>query len=82
MSEIFFVYVWSSLSYALQTMRNFTYLIITVSALASFFSCNDDSWIRISEDRIYSISGVSAFNSGWVVVHDNKMVDQPRISLL
>ena len=82
MSEIFFVYVWSSLSYALQTMRNFTYLIITVSALVSFFSCNDDSWIRISEERIYSISGVSAFNSGWVVVHDNKMVDQPRISLL
>ena len=23
-------------------MRNFTYLIITISALASFFSCDDD----------------------------------------
>ena len=82
MSKSFFVYVWSSLSHALQTMRNFTYLIITISALASFFSCDDDNWIRISEERIYSISGVSAFNNGWLVVHDNKMVDQPRISLL
>ena len=62
-------------------MRKFTYLIITV-ALASFFSCDDDNWIRISEERIYSISGVSAFNNGWLVVHDNKMIDQPRISLL
>ena len=25
---------------------------------------------------------MSAFNNGWLVVHDNKMVDQPRISLL
>ncbi len=63
-------------------MRNFTYLIITISALASFFSCDDDNWVRISEERIYSISGVSAFNKGWLVVHDNKMADQPRISLL
>ena len=63
-------------------MRNFTYLIITVSALASSFSCDDDNWIRISDERIYSISGVSAFNNGWLIVHDNKMVGQPRISLL
>ena len=63
-------------------MRNITYLIITISALASFFSCDDDNWISISEERIYSISGVSAFNNGWLVVHDNKMFDQPRISLL
>ena len=82
MSKSFFVYVCSSLSYALQTMRNFTYLIITISALASFFSCDDDNWIKVSEERVYSISGVSAFNNGWLDVNDNKMVDKPRISLL
>ena len=63
-------------------MRNFTYLILTTSVLASFFSCDDDNWIKISEERIYSISGVSAFNNGWLVVHDNKLNDQPRVSLL
>ena len=63
-------------------MRNFTYLIIVISTLASFFSCDDDNWIKISEERIYSISGVSAYNNGWLVVHDNKKINQPRVSLL
>ena len=62
--------------------KKFTYLTIAISAFTSFFSCDDDSWIRISEERIYSISGVSAFNNGWLVVHDNKKINQPRVSLL
>tara|TARA_B100001778_G_scaffold241114_1_gene201437 strand:- start:1582 stop:2451 length:870 start_codon:yes stop_codon:yes gene_type:complete len=65
-----------------EPVKNFTYLIIVISAFTSFFSCNDDNWIRISEERIYSISGVSAFNNSWLVVHDNKKINQPRVSLL
>ena len=65
-----------------EPVKNFTYLIIVISAFTSFFSCDDDNWIRISEERIYSISGVSAFNNSWLVVHDNKKINQPRVSLL
>ena len=65
-----------------EPVKNFTYLIIVISAFTSFFSCDDDNWIRISEERVYSISGVSAFNNGWLVVHDNKKINQPRVSLL
>ena len=65
-----------------EPVKNFTYLIIVISAFTSFFSCDDDNWIRISEERVYSISGVSAFNNGWLVVHDNKRINQPRVSLL
>ena len=65
-----------------EPVKNFTYLIIVISAFTSFFSCDDDNWIRISEERVYSISGVSAFNNDWLVVHDNKRINQPRVSLL
>ena len=65
-----------------EPVKKFTYLTIAISAFTSFFSCDDDNWIKISEERIYSISGVSAFNNGWLVVHDNKKINQPRVSLL
>lgn len=65
-----------------EPVKKFTYLTIAISAFTSFFSCDDNNWIRISEERIYSISGVSAFNNGWLVVHDNKKINQPRVSLL
>ena len=65
-----------------EPVKKFTYLTIAISAFTSFFSCDDNNWIRIREERIYSISGVSAFNNGWLVVHDNKKINQPRVSLL
>ena len=48
----------------------------------SFFGCENSRWITISEKRIHSISGVSSFKDKWIVVHDNKLNGQPRISLL
>ena len=53
-----------------------TYLILLVSVQAQ----ND--WNKVHESRRYSISGVAQFEKGFLVVHDNKKKDQPRISYL
>mgnify|MGYP001159858775 FL=1 len=53
-----------------------TYLILLVSVQAQ----ND--WNKVHESRRFSISGVAQFEKGFLVVHDNKKKDQPRISYL
>ncbi len=42
----------------------------------------EDGWQQIHNSREYSISGVAAFKDGYLVVHDNKKKNQPRVSYL
>ena len=65
-----------------KTTKSSVAAFIILSIFASFFGCESNIWVKISEKRIHSISGVSSFKDRWIVVHDNKLNDQPRISLL
>ena len=56
-------------------MRYLTYGILSLT-----FSYA--GWENIHTERKYSISGVAKFDSLLLVVHDNKMMNQPRISFL
>ena len=56
-------------------MRYLTYGILSLTV--SFAG-----WENIHTERKYSISGVAKFDSLLLVVHDNKMMNQPRISFL
>ena len=42
----------------------------------------DDEWKTIHGDRLYSVSGIAPFKEGYVVVHDNKKKNQPRVSYI
>ena len=46
------------------------------------YSQSDDEWQTIHGDRIYSVSGIAPFKEGYVVVHDNKKKNQPRVSYI
>ena len=41
-----------------------------------------NDWRKVHGARQYSISGVAKFEKGFLVVHDNKKKNQPRISYL
>jgi len=42
----------------------------------------ENIWKTIHDKREYSISGVALFKDGYIVVHDNKEKQEPRISYL
>ena len=48
--------------------------------IATAMTQND--WRKVHGSRQFSISGVANFEKGFIVVHDNKNKDQPRISYL
>tara|TARA_B000000475_G_scaffold161673_1_gene130239 strand:+ start:692 stop:1543 length:852 start_codon:yes stop_codon:yes gene_type:complete len=48
--------------------------------IATAMTQND--WRKVHGSRQFSISGVANFEKGFIVVHDNKKKDQPRISYL
>ena len=50
--------------------------------LPIFLLSQKDGWQQIHNSREYSISGVAAFKDGYLVVHDNKKKNQPRVSYL
>jgi len=45
-------------------------------------SSQNSSWKKIHDEREYSISGVSKFKNGFLVVHDNKKKGQARVSYI
>ena len=50
--------------------------------LPVFLIGQDDGWQQIHNSREYSISGVAAIKNGFLVVHDNKKKNQPRVSVV
>jgi len=41
-----------------------------------------NGWVQLQDDPTYAISGVAQFYNGYIVVHDNKMKHQPRVSFI
>ena len=60
---------------------NIYYIIIFV-LFTTELSITQNEWVQLHEDPEYTISGVAQFNNGYIVVHDNKMKDQPRVSFI
>ena len=55
--------------------------LIFILIFSSLYAQNLN-WQKIHDEREYSISGVSKFKDGFIVVHDNKKRDQARISYI
>lgn len=45
-----------------------------------FIFAQNNNWIKIHDEREYSVSGIARFNNGYLVVHDNKRKNQARVS--
>ena len=45
-----------------------------------FIFTQNNNWIKIHDEREYSVSGIARFNNGYLVVHDNKRKNQARVS--
>ena len=57
-------------------------MIQIISLIISVFFLSLSPWKSIHWQRIYSVSGVAAFKDGFLVVHDNKKKNQPRVSFI
>ena len=57
-------------------------MIQIISLIVSVFFLSLSPWKSIHWQRIYSVSGVAAFKDGFLVVHDNKKKNQPRVSFI
>ena len=57
------------------------YIIIIVFYTVAF-TMGQNGWVQLQDDPTYAISGVAQFYNGYIVVHDNKMKDQPRVSFI
>ena len=58
------------------------YYIIIIVLFTTELSISQNEWVQLHVDPEYTISGVAQFNNGYIVVHDNKMKDQPRVSFI
>ena len=58
------------------------YYIIIIVLFTTELSISQNVWVQLHVDPEYTISGVAQFNNGYIVVHDNKMKDQPRVSFI
>ncbi len=62
-------------------LKNIVFLIIAIAVYADCKSYTEhDKWEQISNQRIYSVSGLVHHKNGFLIVHDNKKENQPRIS--
>ena len=53
-----------------------------IAIILTTFVHTQPSWLTIHGSRQFSISGVASFENGFLVVHDNKKMKQPRLSYL
>ena len=53
-----------------------------IAIVLTTFVHTQPSWLTIHGSRQFSISGVASFENGFLVVHDNKKMKQPRLSYL
>ena len=58
------------------------YYIMIIVLFTSDLLNSQNEWVQLHVDPEYTISGVAQFNNGYIVVHDNKMKDQPRVSFI
>ena len=58
------------------------YYIIIIVLFTTELSISQNVWVQLHVNPEYTISGVAQFNNGYIVVHDNKMKDQPRVSFI
>ena len=57
----------------------FLYITITMYADRKNYT-KHERWEQISSQRIFSVSGLVHYKNGFLIVHDNKRDNQPRIS--
>lgn len=58
-------------------------LILAFTVLFSSSGAFAEEWLSVAEQRILAISGISVIdNDHFLVVHDNKKPDQPRLNIL
>ena len=57
----------------------FLYITITMYADCKNYT-KHERWEQISNQRIFSVSGLVHHKNGFLIVHDNKKENQPRIS--
>ena len=62
-------------------LKTIVFLIITIAVYANCKSYRQhEKWEKISNQRMYSVSGLVHHKNGFLIVHDNKKENQPRIS--
>ena len=62
-------------------LKTIVFLIITIAVYANCKSYRQhEKWEKISNQRMYSVSGLVHYKNGFLIVHDNKKENQPRIS--
>ncbi len=62
--------------------HSFTRYIVKIVFYTVAFTMGQNGWVQLQDDPTYAISGVAQFYNGYIVVHDNKMKDQPRVSFI
>ena len=56
--------------------------IISFILSSTTLTMGQNEWVQLHDDPEFTISGVAQFNNGYIVVHDNKRKDQPRVSFI
>ncbi len=56
--------------------------IISFILSSTTLTMGQNEWVQLHNDPEFTISGVAQFNNGYIVVHDNKRKDQPRVSFI
>ena len=56
--------------------------IIVIILSSTAFTMDQNEWIQLHDDPEFTISGVAQFNNGYIVVHDNKIIGQARVSFI
>ena len=56
--------------------------LIIIFFLCYFIHGQNLDWSKIHSTREFSISGVAKFQKGYLIVHDNKIKGQARLSIL
>ena len=57
------------------------YIILIILSTTAFTMCQNE-WVQLHDDPEFTISGVAQFNNGYIVVHDNKIMGQARVSFI
>ena len=62
-------------------LANIYYIILIILSTCNC-TMGQNEWVQLHEHSEFTISGMAHFNNGYIVVHDNKMKDQPRVSFI
>ena len=62
--------------------RSIIHYIILIILSTTAFTMGQNEWVQLHDDPEFTISGVAQFNNGYIVVHDNKIMGQARVSFI